>query len=64
MIVTCGATVSTVKEAMAGVGSKTPAASVARTSNVWGPSDRLEMTRGDVHAAAGFESTQHWKVGS
>jgi hypothetical protein len=37
----CGATVSTVNEREAEVVSVLPAASVARTSKVWGPSERL-----------------------
>ena len=41
-MVVCGATVSTVQEKVAGVGSTLPAASVARTWNVWLPSVRLE----------------------
>jgi hypothetical protein len=36
----CGATVSTVNERAAGVVSVLPAASDARTSKVWGPSER------------------------
>ena len=41
-IVVCGGVVSTVKVRDAGVASVFPTASVARTSNVWEPSERLE----------------------
>ena len=37
VIVVSGATVSTVKARVAGVASVFPAASIARTLNVWGP---------------------------
>jgi hypothetical protein len=40
VIVVSGAAVSTVKELVAGVGSVLPAASVALTSKLWGPSAR------------------------
>ena len=39
-IVVCGATVSTVQVREAGVWSMFPAASMARTSNVWEPCER------------------------
>ena len=41
-IVVWGAVVSTVKVRDAGLASVFPTASVARTSNVWEPSERLE----------------------
>jgi hypothetical protein len=36
-------------ESTAGVGSTFPAASVARTLTVWGPTERLEYEDGEVH---------------
>ena len=41
-IVVLGAEVSTVQVKVAGVGSTLPTLSIARTSNVWLPSARLE----------------------
>ena len=51
VIVVSGATVSTVNERVAGVASVLPAASVARTENVYAPSASTVYARGDVHAA-------------
>jgi hypothetical protein len=61
-IVVCGAVVSRVKEREAGVGSVFPAASVARTSKVCGPSARAFSVRGDVQLAQAPPSTRHSNV--
>jgi transposase InsO family protein len=50
VIVTVGATVSTVHDRCAGVASTFPAASVARTRNVCGPCPSALSARGEVHA--------------
>ena len=49
VIVVSGAVVSTVNERDAGVASTLPAASVARTMNVYAPSASEPRIRGDVH---------------
>ena len=64
LIVVSGATVSTVQVAAAGVGSRLPAASVARTVNVCGPWARLEYDFGDVHEAAAAVSSLQVKLTS
>ena len=61
-IVVSGAVVSTVSERLAGVGSATPAASMARTSNVRAPSASAAVVCGDVHAAKAAVPTRHWNV--
>ena len=51
VIVVSGAVVSTVNVRVAGVGSTLPAASVARTENVYVPSASEPRIRGEVHDA-------------
>ena len=51
VIVVSGAAVSTVNDRVAGVASTLPAASVARTENVYAPSASGPTTRGDVQLA-------------
>ena len=48
-----GAAVSTVKARWAGVGSVLAAASVARTSKLWGPSLRVAVVSGEEQGAKG-----------
>jgi hypothetical protein len=58
-----GAVVSTVQVEVAGVASTLPAASIARTSNLWLPSASELRLRGEMHAAqapASVESSRHW----
>ena len=50
VIVTVGETVSTVQLAVAGDASVWPAASVARTANVWAPCASIITVCGDVQA--------------
>ncbi|XSF08636.1 hypothetical protein VZP55_30365 [Myxococcus faecalis] len=57
-----GATVSTVQVRLAGVASKLPAASTARTCKVWLPCDKPGKVTGSVHAAKGAPSSEHWYV--
>ena len=56
-----GAAVSTLKERWAGVGSVLAAASVARTSKLWGPSVRVAVVSGEEQEAKLAESRRHWK---
>ena len=57
-----GATRSTVNDRLAGVGSRLPEGSVARTSNVCDPSPNGAVVRGEVHAANESSSTRHSNV--
>jgi hypothetical protein len=57
-----GGPVSTVKDALAGVASVFPAASLARTWNVCGPSPNAGGVSGDVHGANAAESMLHSKL--
>jgi hypothetical protein len=59
--VSTGATVSTVHMWLAGVGSRVPKLSTARTWKVCKPSARLAVVCGDVHAAKASASTLHSK---
>ena len=59
---TDGFTVSTVQPWIAGVGSTLPAASFARTANVWGPFARALRVAGEVQAAKVAASWEHSKV--
>src|SRR3712207_5783451 len=59
---TVGAVVSTVQLAPAGVSSVLPAASVAFTSKVCGPSERPVYSFGEVQSVKGSPSRLHWKV--
>ncbi len=61
-IVVSGASVSTVKVRVAGVGSALPAGSIARTSKVCSPSARSPAGCGDWHAANAPPSTRHSNV--
>ena len=58
VIAVSGADVSTVKARVAGVASTLPAASVARTENVYAPSASGPTTRGEVHAHVGARSSR------
>ena len=65
LIVTAGATVSTVIVRVAGVASTLPAGSMARTSKVCEPSLRPMKLPGElqvVNAAGLVESIRHWNV--
>ena len=62
VIVVCGATVSTVNERTAGLGSVLPAASVARTSKVCGPSASGDVVCGEAQAAKGAAPRRHSSV--
>src|SRR5436190_2053577 len=53
---------STVKLRAAGVGSRFPAGSVARTSTVWEPPSRDEVAIGELHDASWLESRRHSKL--
>jgi hypothetical protein len=53
-IVVCG---TTVNDREAGVGSTLPAASIAWTSKLWGPSRSSEVVVGDVQGSYGLPST-------
>ena len=64
VMVVSGAVVSTVKARLAGEASTLPAASIARTSNVCGPSLSADVVNGVVQAAKVPASTRHWKVES
>ncbi len=57
-----GRGVSTVKVRDAGVASRLPAASVARTANVWEPCVSVPVVKGDVQLVKAAPSTLHWKV--
>ena len=57
-----GAAVSTVNDRLAGVGSVSPAASVARTVKVCVPSASVASVRGDVHDPKASLSTRHSNV--
>ena len=61
-IVVSGGVVSTVKVRVAGVGSVLPAASVALTSKVWGPSVSAATVSGLEQAEKASLSTRHSKV--
>ena len=60
--VVSGAVVSMVHVKLAGVVSAFPAASRARTNNVWLPSDRPARASGVVHATKAAPSRLHSKV--
>src|ERR671914_763962 len=60
-IVACGAAVSTVNARLAAP-PVLPAASVARTSNVYAPSDNAPVVCGELQAANAAASTRHWKL--
>jgi hypothetical protein len=62
VIVVSGGPVSTIQVNVAGVGSALPAASVAFTENVCGPSSRPVSVVGDVQAANAPASSLHWKL--
>ncbi len=62
VIVVLGAAVSTVQEALAGVASVFPAASIARTWIVCDPCERLESARGLVAVIQDPLSSFLWKV--
>ena len=62
VIVVCGGVASTVNDALAGVGSTSPAALIARTWKVWAPSASELYCCGLVHEAHGAPSRLHWKV--
>ena len=55
---------STVKARLAGVASVLPAASAARTSNVWAPLASAGVVCGEVQVTNAAPSTRHWKVAS
>src|SRR5918992_1388730 len=59
---TVGATAFTFQACWAGVVSVFPATSVARTSNVWGPSASGPAGSGLAHAVQAPPSTRHSKV--
>ncbi len=59
-----GATVSMVQVKLAGVASMLPAASVARTRSVCGPSARADNVCGLVHVAKAAPSSEHSNVAS
>ena len=60
--VVSGGIVSTVNVRVAGVGSTLPAASRARTANVYSPSASAPRLCGDVHAANAAASSRHSNV--
>ena len=62
LIVVWGALVSTVMVRLAGLASVLPAASVARTSKVWGPSVSAAVVCGELQAVSAAESTRHSNV--
>jgi hypothetical protein len=62
LIVVLGALVSTVIERLAGVWSRLPAGSVARTRNVCAPLDREDVVNGDEQEVKEAVSTEHWNV--
>ena len=62
VIVVSGGTVSIVKVRLAGVGSTFPAASRARTSNVYVPSASAPTLCGDVHAVNAAAFSRHSNV--
>ena len=64
VIVVCGGVASTVKDALAGVGSTSPAALTARTSNVCAPSASAVYCCGLAQDTHGAPSRAHWKVSS
>src|SRR5688572_30734259 len=57
-----GSPAATVQDAVAGVASTLPGASLARTANVWAPSGRSLYARGEVHAAKAAPSRLHSKL--
>ncbi len=57
-----GAPVSTVKPCWAGVASTLSAASVARTANVWGPSESAAVVCSEVQPVKAAPSTLHSNV--
>ena len=59
---TDGAWVSTVKPALAGLGSVLPLPSFARTSNVWEPSASAVVVNGEEQLEKAAASTRHSKV--
>ena len=59
VIIVSGVTVSSVNLATAGLASRLPAASLARTLKVWAPSARPLKVRGDAQAAKAAESRLH-----
>jgi hypothetical protein len=59
-MVVSAAAVSTVHEYVAGVLSRLPAGSVARTANVRGPSASPLYVFGEVHASYAAPSRLHW----
>ena len=61
-VVSAGGVVSTVNARVAGVASTLPAASVARTDTLCGPSARVVVVQGLVQLAHAPESTWHWNV--
>ena len=61
-MVVSGGTVSTVKDQVAGVGSRLPAPSMARTAKVCAPSASASVVNGVVQAANAAASRRHWNV--
>ena len=57
-----GAGATIVQLRVAGVVSTFPAASVARTSNVWAPTARPESPSGEAQALQAPPSRRHWNV--
>ena len=62
VIVVVGATVSIVSVRVTGEASVLPAASLARTENVWVPSASVASVFGLVHVDQVPLSSLHWKV--
>ena len=62
VIVVCGASVSTTKLLLAGVGSGSPTASSARTSKVCAPFAREDVVYGVTQPVNAPASTRHWNV--
>jgi hypothetical protein len=62
LIVVFGALVSTVIDRLAGVASAWPAASTARTRNVWAPDVSVEVVNGEEQVVNAPVSTEHWNV--
>src|SRR5918999_297359 len=60
IVVTGGA--ATFHSYLAGVGSKFPAASLARISRTWVPRVRSDHWSGEVHELYAVPSSAHWKV--
>jgi hypothetical protein len=61
-VVSGGGGIVTVKARLAGLVSMLPAASVARTSKVCGPSASAAVVWGEEQTAKGWLSTRHSKV--